>query len=108
MPRLKKLDWYYIVFSEVFSNLFCLFKEIELDQAKENGDLKLQSELSDALFVLQRLNSERLTNLITDYQPALSGKNWGPDPEHAKLSRRLVKLAESYALPDNDQANKRK
>jgi hypothetical protein len=81
--------------------------EIEIDQAREKGDLKLVEELTDALYVLQRINSEKLMNLITEYQPQTGTKSWGSDPDYTKLSRQLVALAESYAIHEESSQKKK-
>jgi hypothetical protein len=79
--------------------------EIEIDQAKEKGDKKKVEELSDALFLLQRMHGERLINIITEYHPQPISKTWGQDPEYSKLSRQLVNLSEQYAVHEENNNN---
>jgi hypothetical protein len=79
--------------------------EIEIDQAKEKRDKKKVEELSDALFFLQRMNGERLINIITEYHPQPISKTWGQDPEYSKLSRQLVNLSEQYAIHEENNNN---
>ena len=74
---------------------------MEIDRAREEGNVRQVDELSDALFVLQRMNSERLSNLITEYQPQPISRTWGADPDYAKLSRQLVQLSETYTVSDD-------
>jgi hypothetical protein len=65
-------------------------------------------ELSDALFILQRMNAEKLSNMVTEYQPQPFSKSWGSDPEYAKLSRQLLNLAETYTVPESQEILKKR
>lgn len=81
---------------------------MELEQARERGDSKLIDELSDALLYIQRMNNEKLNDLVNSYRPTLFGKNWGNDPDYIQMSKQLKNISDAFyqtstqsdALPD--------
>ena len=69
---------------------------MELDDAREKNDQQLIEELSDALFLLQKLNGEKLASMIGGYKPQAISRVWGADPDYSILARQLSNIAEAY------------
>jgi hypothetical protein len=74
--------------------------ELEIEQAKENNDTQLVEDLSDALLLVQRMNLEQLSNLVTNYKPTPFTRNWGNDPEYLAMSKQLRSITEVYNTGD--------
>eukprot|EP01033_Poteriospumella_lacustris_P013212 gene13212-9462_t len=70
--------------------------ELELEQARERGDAKLIDELSDALLYIQRMNNEKLNDLVNSYRPTLFGKHWGNDPDYIQMSKQLKNISDAF------------
>jgi len=81
--------------------------EIEIEQAKLTGDFKSADELADALFLLQKINNDRLNNIIAEYRPQPANRTWGGDPEYAHLSKQLVAISEAYSVHDSIDVKRR-
>lgn len=77
-----------------------LCQEIEIDKAKDAGDRKLEEELQEALYLLQKLHGEKLSGMIAGYKPQLFSKSWGGDPDYIRLSKELTHIAETYNTTD--------
>lgn len=84
------------------------FQELEIEQATQSGNVKLADELADALFLLQKINNDRLNNMISDYRPLPASRTWGSDPEYANLSKQLVAISEAYSIQDFVDSSKRR
>ncbi len=67
-----------------------------MEAAKEKGDVKLVEEISTALFLLQKLNGDKLSSMISSYKPQTISRVWGGDPDYNKLARELSNIAEAY------------
>ena len=50
---------------------------MEYDLAKANNEDEKAEELAEQLFVVQKLNSEKLKDIITEYQPQHVSRVWG-------------------------------
>lgn len=70
-----------------------LLQELECENAKENDDPERAKFLAEELFDLQIRNSENLLDMINDYNPSASGRNWGNDPEYMKMLKHLASLS---------------
>jgi len=49
----------------------------------------LAEELAEALFILQKYNSENLVDMINNYRPSAFGKTWGNDAEYVEMVKNL-------------------
>ena len=63
---------------------------MECDQAKAQGDTKLAEELAEALFILQKSNSENLSDMINSYRPSAFSKVWGNDAEYNDMVKQFT------------------
>ena len=84
---------------------FALTRELELEKAVEDNDKQLAEELSEALYLLQRLNGDKLGGMISSYKPQAFGRNWAEDADYAKLSKELTHIAETYNTTDFESRN---
>lgn len=73
-----------------------LLQELEYDQAKAHNDHKLAEEIAEALFILQKSNSENLVDMITNYRPSAFGKTWGNDAEYVEMVKNLGTINHSH------------
>jgi len=64
--------------------------------------------LADALYILQRINNQRLTNLIHEYRPQPGNRTWGGDPEYGHLSKQLFAVSEAYNTHETIEGVKRR
>lgn len=62
---------------------------MELEQARSNGDKKTAEELAEALYLVQKVNGDKLKKMLVEYQPAGLGKNWGNDADYNNMLRNL-------------------
>lgn len=60
-----------------------------MEQAKANGDKKVVEELSEALYLVQKVNGDKLKKMLVDYQPSGLSKNWGNDGDYNNMLRNL-------------------
>ncbi len=72
----------------------------------ESGDTTQANHLAGALYFLQRMNADRLNDLMNDYRPEPFTKNWGADPEYKQLMRQLHTM--SLSLEDVSVATGKK
>jgi hypothetical protein len=82
--------------------------ELEIEQAREQGNAKLVEDLSEALYYLQRLHNNRLNDFITQYRPqTFNGKNWGQDPDYQQMTKQLKIISDSFHnhLPSSGDDN---
>lgn len=84
------------------------FQELEIEQAEADGNQGLVEELKDALYVLQRVNAEKIDSIITGYQPEPFNRAWGTDPDYAQLVKEISTIAEKYNDPDYELKEKKK
>lgn len=63
-------------------------EEIVQNEVKQNA-------VEESLFQVQKKNHQKLLDLMKDYQPTLSGKLWGNDPEYRKTMKELKKKLHS-------------
>ena len=54
-----------------------------------------QNAIEESLFQVQKKNHQKLLDIMKDYQPTLSGKLWGNDPEYRKTMKELKKRLHS-------------
>ena len=59
-------------------------EEIVQNEVKQNA-------MEESLFQVQKNNHQKLLDLMKDYQPSLSGKVWGNDPDYRKTMKELKK-----------------
>ena len=83
---------------------------MELEDAKEKGDTKVVEEIASALFLLQKLNGDKLAAMIGGYKPQAISRVWGSDPDYANLARQLTNIAETYNTDhiEHPQTNSKK
>lgn len=49
----------------------------------------MAEELAEALYLVQKVNGDKLRKILVDYQPAGLGKNWGNDSDYNNMLRNL-------------------
>lgn len=81
-------------------------QELEYDQAKAKGDTKLAEEIAEALFILQKANSENLADMITAYRPAAFSKVWGNDAEYHDMVKQFGAGLDDVSADDSSGAPK--
>jgi hypothetical protein len=76
-------------------------QELEYDQAKAHGDVKLAEEIAEALFILQKSNCENLSDIISSYKPSAFSKVWGNDAEYQDMVKQFGAGLEDVSLEDS-------
>mmetsp|Transcript_2313 Transcript_2313/g.3648 ORF Transcript_2313/g.3648 Transcript_2313/m.3648 type:complete len:254 (-) Transcript_2313:113-874(-) len=82
--------------------------ELEYEEARKQGDYRLLDELGEALFILQKDNCNRLSDMVADYRPAAFGKVWGDDDDYNHMLRNLTHIAEEGGGTGNNNNKKKK
>lgn len=67
-------------------------QELEYDKAEEENDKKRMEEIKDAIYYLQRLHADKLSEMITDYRPNGQPNQWGNDPEYMAMLEGIKRM----------------
>lgn len=73
---------------------------MEIDKARETNNAQLVEDLSEALFLLQKMHGEKLSSIISGYKPHMLSRSWGRDADYLRLSKELNNIAEKYNTAD--------
>ena len=78
--------------------------ELEYDLAKVNNDEEKIEELSEQLYIIQKTNSEKLKNVLKEYQPQHVSKQWGNDPDYVAMLKQMSAIGSN----NNNKKSKNK
>jgi len=64
--------------------------ELEHEQAIAKNDIHLADEISEALFILQKENNDKLNNMILEYKPSAGvNKSWMYDSDYKEMLKNI-------------------
>lgn len=66
--------------------------ELEYDLAKSNNEEVKAEELAEQLFIVQKFNSDKLKDIIAEYQPQHVTRVWGNDPDYMEMVNHMAAI----------------